>query len=90
MNIAIGKFGRSCFFDKSRWSIYAGDDSPYIFYTTLAKRFPEHKFYFIGGNDINKCREKEQPPKQTSLQRCQFSFCRESSDIYRRKTGCQC
>lgn len=67
MNIAIGKFGRSCFFDKSRWSIYAGDDSPYIFYTTLAKRFPEHKFYFIGGNDINKCREKEQPPKQVGF-----------------------
>lgn len=61
MNIVIGKFGRSSFFDKNNWSIYAGDDSPYIIYTTLAKRFPQHNFYFIGGNDINKIREKSKP-----------------------------
>lgn len=67
MNVVIGKIGRSCFFDKNRWSIYAGDDSPYIFFTTLAKRFPNDKFYFIGGNDINKIREKEASTKQVGF-----------------------
>jgi len=69
MNIAIGKFGRSSFFNKERWSIYAGDDSPYIIYTTLAKRFPEHTFYFIGGNDLDKCRKKELEPKHVGFEK---------------------
>ena len=54
MNIAIGKIGRSSYFDKNNWSIYAGDDSPYIIYTTLAKAFPQHNFYMIGGNDLDR------------------------------------
>ena len=32
MNIAIGKSGRSMYFNRKRWSIFAGDDSPKIIY----------------------------------------------------------
>ena len=41
MNIAIGKFGRSIYFDKSRWGIIGGDETPPIFYTKLAKTYPQ-------------------------------------------------
>lgn len=57
MNIAIGKIGRSSYFDKNNWSIYAGDDSPYIIYTTLAKAFPQHNFYMLGGNDLDRIKK---------------------------------
>ena len=57
MNIVIGKIGRSSYFDKNNWSIYAGDDSPYIIYTTLAKAFPQHNFYMLGGNDLDRIKK---------------------------------
>lgn len=57
MNIAIGKFGRSMYFDKNKWSIYKGDDSPLIIYFELAKRYPEHQFYIIGASDFLKFKE---------------------------------
>ena len=40
MNIAIGKSGRSCYFNEERWSIYAGDDSPKIIYFEIARQNP--------------------------------------------------
>ena len=40
MNIAIGKIGRFSYFDPKSWSIYAGDDSPKIIFSELARRFP--------------------------------------------------
>ncbi len=58
MNIAIGKFGRSMYFDEKSWSIYAGDDSPKIFYFTLARRYPQHKFYIIGASDFADFKKK--------------------------------
>ena len=58
MNILIGKFGRSIFFDKKSWSIYAGDDEAPILYTELAKRYPQHTFYLIGKSDIYKIKRR--------------------------------
>lgn len=58
MNIAIGKLGRAMFFDKANWSIYAGDDSPLIFYFTLAKKYPQHTFYILGRSDFTKFKQK--------------------------------
>jgi hypothetical protein len=54
MNILIGKYGRSIFFDEKNWSIYAGDDEAPILYTKLAKQYPQHTFYLIGKSDIKK------------------------------------
>jgi hypothetical protein len=58
MNIAIGKSGRSMYFNRKRWSIFAGDDSPKIIYFELAKQFPEHTFYIIGASDFTKCKKE--------------------------------
>lgn len=55
MNIAIGKIGRSCYFNRKRWSIHAGDDSPLIFYKTLCEFYPQHNFYMIGMSDYQQC-----------------------------------
>lgn len=57
MNIAIGKIGRSMYFDEKDWSIYAGDDSPKIIYFELAKAFPNDTFYIIGVSDFKKFKE---------------------------------
>lgn len=59
MNIAIGKIGRSMYFDKKSWSIYAGDDSPLIIYFTLARKYPEHTFYIIGASDFTKYKKSK-------------------------------
>lgn len=58
MNIAIGKFGRSMYFNESSWSIYAGDDSPKIVYLELARKHPNDTFYIIGASDFTKWKEK--------------------------------
>ena len=58
MKIAIGKSGRSCYFNEARWSIYAGDDSPKIIYFELAKQNPQHTFYIISASDFTKYVEK--------------------------------
>ena len=58
MNIAIGKSGRSCYFNKKRWSIHAGDDTPLILYKTLCELYPQHTFYMIGASDYQKCRKE--------------------------------
>lgn len=58
MKIAIGKFGRSMFFDESSWSIYAGDDSPKIVYLELARKHPNDTFYILGASDFTKWKEK--------------------------------
>lgn len=58
MNIAIGKFGRSMYFNESSWSIYAGDDSPKIVYLELARKHPDDVFYIIGVSDFTKWKEK--------------------------------
>ena len=58
MNIAIGKSGRSCYFNEERWSIYAGDDSPKIIYFEIARQNPQHTFYLIGASDFTKYIEK--------------------------------
>ena len=58
MNIAIGKSGRSCYFNEERWSIYAGDDSPKIIYFEIARQNPQHTFYLIGASDFTKYVEK--------------------------------
>ena len=64
MNIAIGKSGRSCYFNEKKWSIYAGDDSPKIIYFEIAKQNPQHTFYLIGASDFTKYVEEggEAPP----------------------------
>ena len=54
MNIVIGKIGRSMYFDKNNWSIYAGDDSPKIIYFQIARAHPNDKFYIISANDFAK------------------------------------
>lgn len=59
MNIAIGKLGRAMYFDKKSWSIYAGDDSPLIFYFTLARQYPQHKFYILGASDFTKYKQSK-------------------------------
>jgi len=58
MNIAIGKLGRSMYFDKEKWSIYAGDDSPKIIYFQIAKSHPNDKFYIIGMSDFAEYKKK--------------------------------
>lgn len=58
MNIAIGKFGRSMYFDEKSWSIYAGDDSPKIIYLELARKHPNDTFYILGASDFTKWKEK--------------------------------
>jgi len=58
MNILIGKLGRVIFFDKSKWSTYAGDEEGPLLYTMLAKRYPQHTFYLAGRSDIKKYRAK--------------------------------
>ena len=58
MNIAIGKSGRSCYFNEARWSIYAGDDSPKSIYFEIAKQNPKQTFYLIGASDFTKYVEK--------------------------------
>ena len=58
MNIAIGKFGRSMYFDESSWSIYAGDDSPKIVYLELARKHPNDTFYILGASDFTKWKER--------------------------------
>ena len=55
MNIAIGKSGRSCFFNEKHWDMSAGDDSPKILYFYLAKKYPQHNFYLIGASDYKDC-----------------------------------
>lgn len=54
MNIAIGKFGRSLFFDKEYRKAGKGDLAPMASYITLAKRHPECTFYLIGASDLYK------------------------------------
>lgn len=56
MNIAIGKLGRSIFFNKKAWSMTSGDEEAPLLYTMLAKRHPEHTFYLIGRSDITRYR----------------------------------
>lgn len=59
MNIAIGKSGRSCYFNKKRWSIFAGDDTPLILFRELCKLYPEHTFYLLGASDYQRCLKEE-------------------------------
>lgn len=54
MNVAIGKFGRSLFFNKEYRKTGKGDLAPMASYITLAKNYPEHTFYMIGGSDLYK------------------------------------
>lgn len=54
MNIAIAKFGRSIYFDRSRWGAIGGDNEPSLVYSHLAKAFPQHTFYLIGNSDYSK------------------------------------
>lgn len=63
MKIAIGKLGRSCYFDKKHWSIYAGDDTPLIFYRTLCEKYPEHEFYMVGPSDFQRWDKSNEFPK---------------------------
>jgi len=58
MNIAIGKSGRSCFFNEKHWDMSAGDDSPKILYYYLANKYPQHKFYLIGASDYQDCKKR--------------------------------
>lgn len=58
MNIAIGKLGRAMYFDREKWSIYAGDDSPKIIYFQIAKSHPNDKFYIIGMSDFAEYKKK--------------------------------
>lgn len=59
MNIAIGKLGRSIYFDKEKRSMTSGDEEAPMMYTELAKRHPEHNFYLIGRSDMQRFRKKE-------------------------------
>lgn len=74
MNIAIGKIGRFSYFDPKSWSIYAGDDSPKIIFSELARRFPQHTFYYVSVNDITKCRDACKPLGG-------FGMCKKTCDI---------
>lgn len=58
MNILIGKLSRNIYFNKEKWSIYAGDEEATLLYTMLARRYPEHKFYMVGRSDLTKYRKK--------------------------------
>jgi hypothetical protein len=57
LNVLIGKFGRSIYFDKARWSIYAGDEEAPLLFIALAKAYPQHTFYMVGRSDVSKYRE---------------------------------
>ncbi len=54
MKIAIGKFGRSLFFDKEYRKAGKGDLAPMASYITLARKHPESTFYLIGASDLYK------------------------------------
>jgi hypothetical protein len=63
MNIAIGKFGRSIYFDKARRSMTSGDEEAPMLYTLLAQRYPEHTFYLIGKSDASRLRARANAAK---------------------------
>lgn len=54
MNIAIGKLGRSLFFDKEYRKTGKGDLAPMATFLTLAKSHPNDNFYFISPTDLYK------------------------------------
>ena len=56
MNILIGKYGRSTYFYKPSdyYNNYGGEDTIAKAYMHLVKCFPQHKFYYIGSNDLDK------------------------------------
>ena len=67
MNIAIGKFGRSLFFDKEYLKTLNGDLAPMITYRILAKKYPQHKFYLICASDLYKSAKTERLRKQNDI-----------------------
>ena len=51
-----------------------GDDSPKIIFSELARRFPQHTFYYVSVNDITKCRDACKPLGG-------FGMCKKTCDI---------
>lgn len=56
LNILIGKLGKSTRFDVNKHGFVNGDEEAPNMYIMLAKRYPEHNFYFCGVSDITKYR----------------------------------
>lgn len=52
MNIAIGKISKSVRFDKEYRKAGKGDLAPMACFISLAKKYPQHKFYVIGSSDL--------------------------------------
>lgn len=67
MKIAIGKFGRSLFFDKEYLKTLNGDLAPMITYRILAKKYPQHTFYLIGASDLYKSAKNDHLRKQNDI-----------------------
>ena len=84
MNIAIGKIGRSCYFNKKRWSIHAGDDTPLILYRTLCEAYPQHTFYMIGPNDYQRCLSEGLDPMPKNFVDWFGEFKKSKGDEWRR------
>jgi hypothetical protein len=59
MNIVIGKFGRSVYFNKDKRSMTNGDEEAPMMYTMLAKKYPDYNFYLAGRSDLQLVRKKE-------------------------------
>lgn len=57
MNILIGKIGKAIKFKNLQ--INTGDDSCMILFSTMARMLPEHNFYFVGPNDLEKLSNDE-------------------------------
>jgi len=58
MNILVGKIGKSVRFNAGK--ISTGDDTCMILLSTMSRMMPEHNFYILGPNDLNKLSKKEQ------------------------------
>jgi len=57
MNILVGKIGKSVRFNAGK--ISTGDDTCMILLSTMSRMLPEHNFYILGPNDLNKLSENE-------------------------------
>lgn len=60
MKIAIGKFGKSILFDRSKWGATGGDNEPPVLYETLFHKNPNIQFYLIGLSDYSRLPVSEQ------------------------------
>lgn len=67
MNIAIGKVSKSVRFDKDYRKAGKGDLAPMACFISLAKKYPQHKFYIIAGSDLYKTSATEELRKYNEI-----------------------